>query len=907
MSRVGDWIRRKFKPTPPKSDPSSDKSLGPVYVTPKEKKKLPPSDRYVVPTPSRSGGRGGSSRSDPLGPVYVTPSEKEAVKDLKVEVVVPTRTSSRVSSRQSIREQLKRTGGGKLERTPTRVEETRQNIVKRIQEEFKRLSNERKEEREDERKERKTDKDLGIVTASTYQSGQGTASYERNIIPIEDVKTQPYIIEKPTGETIEVKGQKFQIFNTTYVDPTVTGKQFERPATDKEMNLLETSKSALSLETGTASTGKKPFKYKVLGEIKNFETWAGVDLTSEQKGFKATEDFLAGGAEKIIPGKAGEITGGIIRGIIPTTPKEVVVTGLTFGAGALLGAGVKGLSATAKLVPKYGSLLSSGVKGGAAIGGAYLTGAYVLDVGKQVSATEDYGEKGEIIGETAREFLALGSGYKAGSKYFDTLSGKWMTRGRTEIPIERLVSKEVLTGEKIFPTASTETHLKLFKGTAERFPELAEGRAGAFHTTPDKFWTGTLKPKPGTSELPGLYASSDVSVFFSRIGETKITRLFPKTSELFAPEGKPGIAFIKPKRFRTSSWSGIGRKPVMEGGERFTEFAFWDKPAKPGVADIPKMKTEIESVFRTGAGEYAQTSGKYYTTYNGRRILLDAFEYTEKISPKDLEINNILNKIETKGHPFLKKGDYYLPIQEYALIEPRSSLFLSSSSVTNVPSETSLISYKPSGSSVHSIIPSIESSNSSSERSSRGGGSSKVSLSVPSKVSLSVPSEVSKIFTPSSLVSYKRPESSYKQITPPYDYTSRKTEYPKPKPSPSPYFFPKSSTAKDIIKAMNGKFIIFAKEKGVDVEIGKAKTAKEAKSLLKKKLKGTLRASGFIEKAGRKIEIGNLGEGFRRSKKDLFRIVEKKEKRIKRKGRSREAEEIQFFRGKQRGRKNGFF
>ena len=120
---------------------------------------------------------------------------------------------------------------------------------------------------------------------------------------------------------------------------------------------------------------------------------------------------------------------------------------------------------------------------------------------------------------------------------------------------------------------------------------------------------------------------------------------------------------------------------------------------------------------------------------------------------------------------------------------------------------------------------------------------------------------------------------------------------------------PKTETPfKDILEKAEeekGKFSIFVKKKGEDIEIGKAKTKKKAKEKLIEVLKEELRASGFAEKAGKKVQLGKLPEGFRRSKVDPFRIVEEKHKRIKKKEISREAEEIQFFRGK--SKKKGWF
>ena len=90
-------------------------------------------------------------------------------------------------------------------------------------------------------------------------------------------------------------------------------------------------------------------------------------------------------------------------------------------------------------------------------------------------------------------------------------------------------------------------------------------------------------------------------------------------------------------------------------------------------------------------------------------------------------------------------------------------------------------------------------------------------------------------------------------------------------------------------------FKVFARKGEKDIVVAKAKTEQEAFKKLKKKLKGSLRASGFVEKGGKKIAPPLLLNGdFRRSKVDPFRVVEKKAKRL-RKGTT--GKEVQFFRG----------
>ncbi len=91
-------------------------------------------------------------------------------------------------------------------------------------------------------------------------------------------------------------------------------------------------------------------------------------------------------------------------------------------------------------------------------------------------------------------------------------------------------------------------------------------------------------------------------------------------------------------------------------------------------------------------------------------------------------------------------------------------------------------------------------------------------------------------------------------------------------------------------------FKVLVAKGGKDIEIGEFETLREAKAGLKKRLLGTLRAGGVIKKGGKKVKV-NLGFGFRQSKVDSFRVVQRKEQRFGTGGETREA---QFFK-KERG------
>lgn len=99
-------------------------------------------------------------------------------------------------------------------------------------------------------------------------------------------------------------------------------------------------------------------------------------------------------------------------------------------------------------------------------------------------------------------------------------------------------------------------------------------------------------------------------------------------------------------------------------------------------------------------------------------------------------------------------------------------------------------------------------------------------------------------------------------------------------------------------KNILGDFEVFVTKKGKDVKLKDTfKTLGEAKSKLLGELGTTLRAGGYISKGGTPInfeELGIFGTEFRRSKVSPFKVIQVKNKRLKRGG--RDVQEIKFFR-----------
>ena len=93
-------------------------------------------------------------------------------------------------------------------------------------------------------------------------------------------------------------------------------------------------------------------------------------------------------------------------------------------------------------------------------------------------------------------------------------------------------------------------------------------------------------------------------------------------------------------------------------------------------------------------------------------------------------------------------------------------------------------------------------------------------------------------------------------------------------------------------KKLKKDFSVFVRKFGKDVKIGEEISIFKAREKLKRRLKTTLRASGFIVAKGKRIFLKGLGSEFRPSKKDMFRVVQKRKHRL---GTALEVREIQRF------------
>jgi hypothetical protein len=428
-----------------------------------------------------------------------------------------------------------------------------------------------------------------------------------------------------------------------------------------------------------------------------------------------------------------------IQGAISNTIKgfrdKPVTNVALLGVGAGVGFVAKGLPIATDIV--FGIKAAKYVNVATTTVGIGLTASYVAGAGARLVQAKSPKEAGEITGDVLRETLLFGGGFKAGTKGANYLGDLYFAKGRTFY--------EGKQGE--YPSAPANEHLKLFKSNIIK--EFGN-EPGAFHTTSEIFWEGKkISPKAGTSEIPGLYASTQISTPFSRIqgsGSSSvpiIDRINLKAfKELFAYT-RPAVAFLKPLGFREVSAGKV--KPYFVGEQKF-KYAFFEK-AKEGYADIPKIKNEIETIFRAKAGDYAYESGKFYTEIKGRKVPIDVFKY-DKMATEKLGVE------KTKT---LEGSDYSMP-------KSSSASILGLTSVSKGLGSSRASSSRGSSSSVPSSSLSSYSSSvslSSIGGSSRGLSSSDSSLSKSFSYSKSLSSGSSNGQSYKSLKSSLKPMESY--------------------------------------------------------------------------------------------------------------------------------------------------
>ncbi len=760
-----------------------------------------------------------------------------------------------------------------------------------------------------------------------------------------EIMTEPYLVERKIDE---INGTP--ITEIVYIDPTVVGKQEERVATEAERlyynqlknqaiadeimmagsfpNTVQGRKDAAKyIEEATKRQARIDFIAPIKEMKEDIKEGLKERIISEE-----TEEKIEAGIKKalpyiipplqLLPEKAEEkVVGfgaGAITALIPKTKGAVMLDVATFGIGLGLGAGVrvaeKGVGlAVGKIAPiitKKPEVVTKAVqvgtglfKGATTVGGAVLGGVYVVGVGKGISVAETPEEKGAIFGKGAKELVLFGAGYAKGTKVAGQWLGSLKAKGRTEIPIEKLVSEEILIGEKMFPEAgrpSAAKHYDIFTGQEHALPiTKLKGYTGVgeliypktfkklpfevpkagYHATGTQFWGKgkgfeIVPGKPRAGEMVGLDIAEQVSVHFLRAeGKYKLS-----VKDIFKPTGEGAIARMEPTRF-------------VKGSK-----------VKIGEAAVTGKKAEVQATIPTGT-KVEFIEGKYYTVWKGTKVPIDYFKTKvgEKVSVK--------GKPKTYGE--IISSYEYAPLPSYPKVSIVGPFIPSVSVVSKVTPSVSYISkVTPSIPYISKVVPSVPSIPVVSKVTPSVSYISKVSI-IPSKViykpsvSKLIPSYISKpsSYVPS-VVSYapsyvSKPLSYIPSITPykpsyvskpsyrpiitsyrpSYPYSPRK--YPPISPPIKRMKRKPAKIKKKVVKAGKG-FEGFYKRFGKWKPLAKG-TRAQVVAKVKRKVKRELGASYKVKDLSTgKYVMPKITKQFRRSKskKTPYVVVERRRYRL---------------------------
>lgn len=419
------------------------------------------------------------------------------------------------------------------------------------------------------------------------------------------------------------------------------------------------------------------------GEQTSVEETPTVELNKSQKFFKKVEEryldptltYIASGAEKIIS------LGGLLN-------REKV---FSFGelVGKKSGTGVKGtMEYTIEAVTpeqKYrrgditeeeyirqatkaeyaGSFFKGTIIGGISVlappvGLALATGAALPIILRPGETKKQFiVAPKETFGNILFGVAGAGVGGVGTSMIATKIKGYTSTIGREYVPIERIATKEVISGQKKFPEApfgtskSAQLRLKIFERNRYNLPD--ETKSGVYHATPYTFGKET-KTVAGTSEVPGLYVAPSLSTYFLKLGND--FRVFGLSQESIISKS-PSALRIYPKGF------GL----------------YKGKTSAPGRAYVLNIKPEIEAVIPPET-PLVQTGSRFYTVIDGTRVPIN--QYTVG------DIGESLASVSTKAGGYAPVP-IVTPSSSLSSVGVSGSLYLSPSTIpsSSIPKSSS--------------------------------------------------------------------------------------------------------------------------------------------------------------------------------------------------------------------------
>lgn len=580
----------------------------------------------------------------------------------------------------------------------------------------------------------------GLSTISNYNV-QSTKDYSS------EIRLKPYfketqistITDKGTGRQIPVS--VVNVVEPGLIDQT-TGKLIttpgrinvtERPATTQEFQYYQQNKGALTGAVSSPSSLTREFD-EILGKSNQrlYELNQQMKLPISDEALMKSAQQLAYITPVAVTPQAKQVTAGFYYGLAKEVNENLFSLAATAGAGYIAGLALEGVPTLIAEIPRLESFagLTKGLGYGA---GAVATGVYAIKTGADVIAAPDLTTSGSIIGKSSIDLTSFAYGFGKGTTGAKQFGGFISTLGRSE-PIQEIP-------QGIYPAAPQAKQLTLFRTNI--FPELSEA-PGGFHVTPQVFQETILRIKPGTSELPGLYISTDISTPFSKIpgsGSTLPDSFLDKL-DLFVKEittiNKPGVAFVVPESFREVKTGFTGEETFPGQKSIRGKYAYFKAPVKAGSADLPLLKSEIEAIVRPESGDYYKMQDKYFVRINKVRVPLDVYRFVNPTEQLEMELSEP-KLVSGKSYEYptpsrvsifsgvnaLSRPNKAISSAFSSLEVPFSSYAKGSSTISGGSSGDVLVSSASSSidSSANSIVSSVSSSLSRATGSSGGGSS----------------------------------------------------------------------------------------------------------------------------------------------------------------------------------------
>lgn len=364
--------------------------------------------------------------------------------------------------------------------------------------------------------------------------------------------------------------------------------------------------------------------------IKDFSKTDTSELSSIPKKLSDIRIGIQEGADQLAAGYARSI----VEKPYTFTIKVGAYSALAYGLPSLAAGVAKGVSSTTNVLKSVPTInkafqvsktigltenIAGAFKGAQVLGSVGLPTYFVAKKVEQIRLAPS-GEKafttGKILAGDITPLL-LGAITGAGLRSVtEKAVGYVRTRGLKEVRAEDIIPERTLEGKQTYPLAPTRTHKRLFTESAAG-KKLGYEDPRVFHASSQPLpreLPETVIIKESESEIAGLFNAPFVSPQFLRVTNGEKIKFFGLKIFEPSPIGKPTVSLIKPTGIEVSPVRILNKNPLK------AEFI----TPKPGVSQIPLVKTEVEALLAPGT-ILKETGNNFFFSYKGQRIPIEEF------------------------------------------------------------------------------------------------------------------------------------------------------------------------------------------------------------------------------------------------------------------------------------------